>query len=49
MIEAQLDHVIGSRVQASYDRAKRLDLRRDLLAWYEAELLAARDGAEVIP
>lgn len=49
VIEAQLDHVIGSRVQASYDRAKRLDLRRDLLAWYETELLAARDGAEVIP
>ena len=49
VIEAQLDHVIGSRVQASYDRAERLDLRRDLLAWYETELLAARDGAEVIP
>jgi integrase len=49
VIEAQLDHVVGNRVQASYDRAKRLDLRRDLLTWYEAQLLAARDGAEVIP
>lgn len=49
VIEAQLDHVIGNRVQASYDRAKRLDLRRDLLTWYEGQLLVARDGAEVFP
>ena len=31
------------------DRAKRLDLRRDLLYGIKAQLLAARDGAEVIP
>jgi integrase len=43
-IEAQLDHVIGTKVQSAYDRAKRLELRRPLLAWYEARLLAARDG-----
>jgi integrase len=49
LIEAQLDHVIGNRVQAAYDRAKRLALRRKLLAWYEAQLLAARDRAEIVP
>ena len=48
-IEAQLDHVVGSKVAATYDRAKRLQLRRELLEWYEATLIAARDGAAVLP
>ena len=47
-IEAQLDHVVGNKVAASYDRAKRLELRRELMRWYEATLFAARDGATVI-
>jgi integrase len=49
VIEAQLDHVVGNKVAAAYDRAQRLELRRELLAWYEATLLAARDGAAVLP
>ena len=48
VIEAQLDHVVGNKVSAAYDRAKRLELRRDLVAWYEKQLIVARDGAEVI-
>jgi integrase len=48
-IEAQLDHVVGNKVAAAYDRARRLELRRDLMAWYEATLIAARDGAKVTP
>lgn len=48
VVEAQLDHVIGSKVAASYDRAMRIDLRRELMAWYESALIAARDGADVI-
>ena len=48
-IEAQLDHVVGNKVAAAYDRAKRVELRRSLMTWYEAQLLAARDGAEVVP
>ncbi len=48
-IEAQLDHVVGNTVAAAYDRAKRVELRRSLMIWYEAQLLAARDGAEVVP
>jgi integrase len=44
VIEAQLDHVVGNKIAAAYDRAQRLDLRRTLLAWYEAQLLAARDA-----
>jgi integrase len=48
VIEAQLDHAIGSKVQAAYDRAQRLDLRRELMTWHEGQLLAARDGAQVI-
>ena len=44
-IEAQLDHVVGNKVAAAYDRARRLELRRELMAWYEATLIAARDGA----
>jgi integrase len=48
-IEAQLDHVIGSATPRSYDRGERLEIRRDLVAWYESALIAARDGADVVP
>ena len=48
VVEAQLDHVVGSKVASAYDRAKRLDLRRKLMQWYESTLLAARDGATVV-
>ena len=48
-VEAQLDHVIGSKVASAYDRAARLELRRELMRWYERQLLAARDGANVLP
>lgn len=48
-VEAQLDHVVGNKVASAYDRATRLDLRRELMNWYEATLLAARDGASVTP
>jgi hypothetical protein len=44
-----LDHVIGSKVAQAYDRATRLDLRRELIAWFESRLISARDGAPVIP
>jgi len=49
VIEAQLDHVVGNKVSAAYDRAKRLELRRELMQWYEDTLIAARDGAAVLP
>lgn len=49
IIEAQLDHVVGNKVAAAYDRAKRLQLRRELMQWYEQRLIAARDGAAVMP
>jgi integrase len=48
-IESQLDHIVGTKIAAAYDRAKRLALRRELLTWYEATLIAARDGADVVP
>lgn len=47
-IESQLDHVVGDKVAAAYDRAKRLELRRELVTWYERTLIAARDGAAVV-
>lgn len=47
-VEAQLDHVIGNKVTAAYDRAQRLDLRRELMRWHEGQLIAARDGADVV-
>lgn len=47
-VEAQLDHIIGTKVAAAYDRAARLQLRRTLLTWYEQALIAARDGAKVV-
>lgn len=45
LIEAQLDHQVGNAVASAYDRAQRIELRRDLLTWYEGKLIAARDGA----
>ena len=47
-IEAQLDHVVGNKVASAYDRAQRLELRRELTGWYERTLIAARDGADVV-
>jgi hypothetical protein len=47
--EAQLDHVIDTKQAAAYDRAKRLEIRRALVAWYERQMLTARDGAKVVP
>jgi integrase len=47
-VESQLDHVVGNRVEAAYDRAHRFELRRPLMQWYENELIAARDGAQVV-
>lgn len=49
VVEAQLDHVVGTKVASAYDRAHRLELRRELMAWYEKTLIGARDGAEVVP
>lgn len=48
-VESQLDHVVGSKVASAYDRAKRFELRRELVAWYERTLLLSRDGATVTP
>ncbi len=48
VVEAQLDHVVGNKIASAYDRAQRLDLRRELLNWYEKTLIAARDGAAVL-
>ena len=48
-VEARLDHMIGTEQAAAYDRAKRLEIRREPMVWYERQLLAARDGAKVVP
>jgi integrase len=48
VVESQLDHQTGNNVESAYDRAKRLDLRRELMNWYEATLVAARDGAQIV-
>ncbi len=47
-IESALDHVVGTKVSGRYDRSKRLALRRELMQWYEDQLIAARDGADVV-
>jgi integrase len=48
-VEAQLDHVTGPPTKAAYDRAKRLARRAELMSWHEDALIAARDGAKVLP
>ncbi len=47
-IEAQLDHQVGSKIASAYDRAQRIEIRRDLMAWYEQQLLASRDNVDVV-
>jgi integrase len=47
-VEQQLDHSIGNATTVAYDRADRLGPRRELMTWYESELIAARDGAAVV-
>lgn len=47
-VEVHLDHVVGGKVAASYDRADRLGPRRELIGWYERDLIAARDGAKIV-
>jgi len=49
VVEAQLDHVVGTKVKAAYDRARRLDRRAELMKWHESALVAARDGAQIMP
>jgi integrase len=49
VVEAQLDHEVGSKVKVAYDRGKRLERRADLMAWYEGVIYLARDGGEVVP
>lgn len=49
VVEAQLDHEVGSKVKVAYDRGKRLERRAELMAWYEGQSGAARDGARVLP
>ena len=48
-VEAQLDHATGTKVKTAYDRAQRFERRADLMAWHEDALIAARDGAKVVP
>ena len=48
MVESQLDHLVGSKIAQAYDRSKRVELRRELMTWYEQTLIVARDGAQVI-
>jgi integrase len=47
--EAQLDHIVGTKVGGIYDRSNRLEPRRELMTWYEGTIIAARDGATVLP
>lgn len=47
-VESQLDHAVGNEVQQAYDRADRLDIRREIVDWHEGKLIAARDGAQVV-
>lgn len=48
LAKSSLDHGIGNRVDQSYDRAQRIERRREFASWYEATLIAARDGAAVV-
>ena len=44
----QLDHKLDG-IMGVYNHATMLDERRQILEWWESSLIAARDGAKVIP
>jgi len=49
VVELTLDHVNDNAVARAYDRGERLTERVELMFWWNANLLAAQQGAAVIP
>ena len=49
VVELTLDHVHDNEVARAYDRGGRLNERAKLMAWWDASLLAAQEGREVLP
>ena len=43
-IERQLSHVSGNKTEATYNKAKLLPLRREMMQWWADFLDAIRDG-----
>lgn len=49
VVELTLDHVHDNAVARAYDRGERLEERRRLMYWWDAQLTAAQHGGEPIP
>lgn len=49
VVELTLDHVHDNAVARAYDRGERLDERRRLMYWWDAQLVAAQYGADPLP
>lgn len=47
-VELVLDHVHDSDVVRAYDRGERLEQRKKLMAWWDAQLTQAQRGADVV-
>lgn len=49
VVELTLDHIHDNAVARAYDRGQRLEERRRLMDWWDAQLTGAPQGADVIP
>jgi len=49
VVELTLDHLHDNEVVRAYDRGERLEERKRLMAWWDAELSSAEHGAKVLP
>ena len=48
-VNLTLDHLHDNEVARAYDRGKRLDQRLAVMHWWDSQLTAAQDGADVTP
>lgn len=49
VVELTLDHLHANKTVRAYDRGERLEERRRLMYWWDAELSKVQTGAKVIP
>ena len=49
VVELALDHVHDNDVVRAYDRGQRLEQRIKLMNWWDAQLVRAQRGADVVP
>lgn len=49
VVELAMDHIHDNEVVRAYDRGERLERRVELMAWWDAQLVKAQSGGDVLP